>query len=108
MLEATQSTMQAGNDHVEKLITALGQRLKVQNEIMQAIAVSLTEIESHLRQLAISSNPAPNYQRLLSEYPAFDWATIGATNCASCDFTQVVSSVRTDREGSGRIANTPT
>ncbi|MCI0661469.1 MAG: single-stranded DNA-binding protein, partial [Acidobacteria bacterium] len=35
--------------------------------------------ESHLRQIAISSNPAPNYQRPLSEYAGFDWASIGAT-----------------------------
>src|SRR5262249_33984479 len=43
------------------------------------IAASLEGIESHLRQMAISSNPAPNYQRPLSEYPTFDWSSIGAT-----------------------------
>ncbi len=79
MSEATKNAPQSGNDCVEKLITALGQRLKAQNEIMQAIATSLQEIESHLRQIAISSNPAPNYQRALNEYPGFDWSSIGAT-----------------------------
>ena len=79
MSEATKSAPQSGNDRVEKLITTLGQRLIVQNEIMQAIANSLEEIESHLRQIAISNNPAPNYQRPLSEYPTFDWSSIGAT-----------------------------
>jgi hypothetical protein len=42
------------------------------------IAASLQGVESHLRQMAISSNPAPNYQRPLSEYPLFDWSSIGA------------------------------
>jgi hypothetical protein len=78
MPDTTQSEPQSGNDRIEKLITTLGQRLNTQNEIMQAIAVSLQEIESHLRQIAISSNPAPNYQRSLSEYPGFDWSRIGA------------------------------
>jgi hypothetical protein len=66
-------------DHFEKLIVALGQRVSAQNEILQAIAESLQEMELHLRQLAISSNPAPNYQRPLSEYADFDWSSIGAT-----------------------------
>ena len=43
------------------------------------IAASLQGVESHLRQMAVSSNPAPNYQRHLSEYPIFDWPSIGAT-----------------------------
>jgi DdrB-like protein len=50
-----------------------------QNEILRMIAASLEGIESHLRQIAVSSNPAPNYQRPLSEYPTFDWPSIGAT-----------------------------
>jgi DdrB-like protein len=67
------------SDTDEKLIVKLGQRISEQNEILRMIAGSLNGIESHLRQMAISSNPAPNYQRLLSEYPTFDWPSIGAT-----------------------------
>jgi len=63
----------------EKLIIKLGQRINEQNEILRMIAASLEGIESHLRQIAVSSNPAPNYQRHLSEYPTFDWPSIGAT-----------------------------
>lgn len=66
-------------DRSEKLIITLGQRISEQNEILQMIAASLQGIESHLRQIAISSNPAPNYQRPLSDYPGFDWLSIGAT-----------------------------
>jgi hypothetical protein len=66
-------------DRSEKLIVALGQRIGEQNEILQMIAASLQGVESHLRQIAISSNPAPNYQRPLSDYPGFDWLSIGAT-----------------------------
>jgi DdrB-like protein len=66
-------------DRAEKLIVTLGQRIREQNEILRMIATSLQSIESHLRQIAVSSNPAPNYQRLLSEYPTFDWPSIGAT-----------------------------
>src|SRR5215475_2705839 len=62
----------------EKLIVKLGQRLNEQNEILRMIAASLEGVELHLRQIAISSNPAPHYQRSLSEYPTFDWASIGA------------------------------
>src|SRR5215467_1101392 len=43
------------------------------------IATSLQGVEAQLRQMAISSNITPNYQRLLSEYPSFDWPSIGAT-----------------------------
>src|SRR5215510_4309847 len=78
MPESNQSESQSSNGYIEKLITTLGQRLKTHNEIMQAISNSLAEIESHLRQIAISNNPAPNYQRPLSEYPTFDWSSIGA------------------------------
>ena len=63
----------------EKLIVKLGQRINEQNEIRRMIAASLEGVESHLRQIAVSSNPAPNYQRHLSEYPTFDWPSIGAT-----------------------------
>jgi hypothetical protein len=68
----------AMSDMDEKLIVRLGQRISEQNAILQMIAASLEGIESHLRQMAISSNPAPNYQRPLSEYPMFDWSSIGA------------------------------
>lgn len=67
------------NDRIEKLITALGQRMNALNKTLHMIAESLQDIESHLRQIAISSNPAPNYQRPLSEYANFDWSSIGAT-----------------------------
>jgi hypothetical protein len=66
------------SDIDEKLIVKLGQRLSEQNEILKVIAASLQGVESHLRQMAVSSNPAPNYQRPLSEYPTFDWSSIGA------------------------------
>src|SRR5262249_8777788 len=66
-------------DRAEKLIITLGKRIGEQNEILRMIAASLQGVESHLRQIAVSSNPAPNYQRYLSEYPTFDWPSIGAT-----------------------------
>jgi hypothetical protein len=66
-------------DRAEKLIVTLGQRINEQNDILRMIAANLEGIESHLRQMAISSNTAPNYQRLLSEYPTFDWSSVGAT-----------------------------
>jgi hypothetical protein len=66
-------------DRAEKLIASLGQRISEQNELLRMIAESLRGVETHLRQIAASSNPAPNYQRLLSEYPTFDWTSIGAT-----------------------------
>lgn len=66
-------------DQAEKLIVTLGQRISEQNGILRTIAASLRGVEAHLRQMAISSNPAPNYQRPLSEYPTFDWPSIGAT-----------------------------
>ena len=56
-------------DHAEKLIVTLGQRIGEQNGILRTIAASLQGLESHLRQIALSSNPAPNYQRPLNEYP---------------------------------------
>jgi hypothetical protein len=67
------------SDVDEKLIVKLGQRIAEQTEILRMIAASLQGVEAHLRQMAISSNTAPNYQRLLSEYPTFDWASIGAS-----------------------------
>src|SRR5262245_19291647 len=67
------------SDVDEKLIVKLGQRITEQTEILRMIAVSIQGVEAHLRQMAISSNTAPNYQRSLSEYPTFDWASIGAT-----------------------------
>ena len=67
------------SDIDEKLIVKLGQRIGEQNGILRTIAASLRSIESHLRQMAVSSNTAPNYQRLLSEYSTFDWSSISAT-----------------------------
>ena len=67
------------SDIDEKLIVKLGQRISEQNGILRMIAASLQAVEAHLRQMASSSNPAPNYQRLLSEYHTFDWPSIGAT-----------------------------
>ena len=67
------------SDVDEKLIVKLGQRISEQNEILRMIATSLQGLESHLRQIAVSSTPAPNYPRPLSEYPTFDWSSIGAT-----------------------------
>jgi hypothetical protein len=66
------------SDIDEKLIVKLGQRLSEQNELLRMIAESLRGVEAHLRQIAVTSNPAPNYQRPLSEYPTFDWSSIGA------------------------------
>jgi len=66
-------------DHAEKLIVTLGQRIGEQNGILRTIAASLQGLESHLRQIALSSNPAPNFQRPLNEYPKFDWPSISAT-----------------------------
>jgi hypothetical protein len=67
------------SDIDEKLIVKLGRRISEQNGILRTIAASLRGVESHLRQIAVSSNPTPNYQRPLSEYPTFDWPSIGAT-----------------------------
>ena len=57
------------SDIDEKLIVKLGQRITEQTEVLRMIGANLQAIESHLRQVAISSNPASNYQRGLSEYP---------------------------------------
>ena len=67
------------SDLDEKLIIKLGQRITEQTAIFRMIAASLHGIEANLRQMAVSSNTTPNYQRLLSEYPSFDWPSIGAT-----------------------------
>jgi hypothetical protein len=61
-----------GNDHLKQLLVALERRTEGQSEMLHLIAESLQGIESHLRQIALSSNPAPNYQRPLSEYHGFD------------------------------------
>ncbi len=66
-------------DRQDKLIVALGQRLNAQNEILHLIAERLQSIDVSLRQIALASNPAPNFQRPLSEFPNFDWSAIGAT-----------------------------
>ena len=54
------------SDLDEKLIIKLGQRITEQTAIFRMIAASLHGIEANLRQMAISSNTTPNYQRLLS------------------------------------------
>jgi hypothetical protein len=74
-----QGGMMSDKDHSEKLIVTLCQRIGEQNGILRTIAASLQGVEAHLRQMAISSNPTPNYQRPLSEYLTFDWPSIGAT-----------------------------
>src|SRR5262245_35332531 len=66
------------DDRIEKLITVLGQRMNGLNKTLQMIAESLQGVELHLREMSISSNPAPNYRRPLSDYQDFDWASIGA------------------------------
>ena len=66
------------DDRIEKLITVLGQRMNGLNKTLQMIAESLQGVESHLREMAVSSNPAPNYRRPLSDYRYFDWASIDA------------------------------
>src|SRR5262245_20801206 len=71
--DATQS-----DDRIEKLITVLGQRMNALTRTLQMIAESLQDVELHLRDISISSNPAPNYRRPLSDYQDFDWASIGA------------------------------
>jgi hypothetical protein len=71
--DATQS-----DDRIEKLITVLGQRMNTLTKTLQMIAESLQGVELHLREMSISSNPAPNYRRPLSDYRDFDWASIGA------------------------------
>jgi DdrB-like protein len=65
-------------DRTEKLIVTLGQRMSALNELLQMIAESLQAVELRLREMSISSNPAPNYRRPLSDYRDFDWASIGA------------------------------
>lgn len=62
----------------EKLIILLGQRISEQNAILQDMAVSFREIERHVKQFAIASNPGPNYRKSLAEFPRFDWSEIGA------------------------------
>lgn len=76
---SAQKTPQAGDDRIEKLVTVLGQRINEQNGILHLIAESLQGIEASLHDIAVASNPAPNYRRPLGEYSAFDWASIGAT-----------------------------
>jgi len=66
------------DDRIEKLITVLGQRMNGLNRTLQMIAESLQGVELHMREMSISSNPAPNYRRPLSDYQDFDWASIGA------------------------------
>jgi len=67
------------DDRIEKLITLLGQRMNALTRTLQMIAESLQGVELHLHEMSISSNPAPNYRRPLSDYQDFDWGIIGAT-----------------------------
>lgn len=68
-----------GNDGIEILMIALRSGIEAQNVALQKIAICLQSIEAALRDIAVASNPAPNYRRSLSEYPTFDWSSIGAT-----------------------------
>ena len=52
------------SDVEEKLIVKLGQRINDQNEIIRMIAASLNGVESHLRQIAVSSNLRPTISGL--------------------------------------------
>jgi DdrB-like protein len=74
---SAQNALQS-DDRIEKLIIVLGQRMNGLNKTLQMIAESLQSVELHLREISISSNPAPNYRRPLSDYRDFDWASIGA------------------------------
>src|SRR5262249_10992021 len=76
---AAQNGSQAGDDRIEKLIIVLGQRITEQNKIFRLIAEDLQGIEASLRNIAVASNPAPNYWGPLGEYSTFDRASIGAT-----------------------------
>jgi hypothetical protein len=78
MTNETPNQTPPGNDHLKQLLVAMERRTEGQSKILHLIAESLQGIESHLRQIALSSNPAPNYQRPLSEYHNFDWSSIGA------------------------------
>jgi len=78
MSEALQATSPMDVGRIEKLVITLGQRTNTQNELLQIIAESLQGIDASLRQMALASNPAPNYQRSLNEYRSFDWGSIGA------------------------------
>ena len=76
---AAQNEPQPGDDRIEKLVIVLGRRITEQNKILHLIVESLQAIETSLHDIAVASNPAPNYRRSLSEYSTFDWASIGAT-----------------------------
>src|SRR5215470_16094084 len=76
-IEKPISSSSENNDYMEKLIITLGQRMNTLNKTLHKIAESLEDIELHLRDISISSNPAPNYRRPLSEYRDFDWTSIG-------------------------------
>jgi hypothetical protein len=78
MSDKPQRTTQIDIDKIEKLVIALGQRTAAQNEALTLIGGCLIGIDASLRQLSLASNPAPNYQRQLSEYRNFDWDSIGA------------------------------
>lgn len=79
MTEELQRTTPIDIDRIERLIIALGQRTTAHNEMLQTITECLIGIDASLRQMALVSNPAPNYQRQLSEFEGFDWGAIDAT-----------------------------
>ncbi len=79
------------DDRIEKLITVLGQRMNALTKTLQMIAESLQGVELLLREMSISSNPAPNYRRPLSDYRDFDWASISLEErCADRGRARVV------------------
>jgi hypothetical protein len=63
-LSATGDKEGTKSDADEKLIAKLGQRMTEQNKLLRMIAASLQDVESHLRQIAVSS-PAPSNQMAL-------------------------------------------
>lgn len=78
MSEKSQRAYPVDIDQIEKLVIALGQRTKAQNEMLRLIGECLLGIDASLRQMVLVSSPAPNYQRQLNEYQNFDWGSIGA------------------------------
>lgn len=75
----TNGSTKTPEDYTARLIIALGERQRESNAILQVIALSLQSIERHLQQIAVASQPAPNFQRDIAYYPNFDWSEIGAT-----------------------------
>ena len=55
------------DDQVNQLVTVLTQ-----------LAINTDRIANALERMAPQNAAAPNYQRLLEEFPTFDWDSIGA------------------------------